>query len=204
MYNWWDKRIREGYSIFIEPIEENYTGNWEEREKYWIRHYIQMGFKLLNVSEGGCGIITVEQRSKTSRQRSIEAHQKPIVALTKDGEFYKEFSSCTEAANHFHVVMTAITNAISGFSKSACGYIWIEKASYDPNKKYKYESRLTTLTIYQFDLEGNLIQHFANLKECEQVLGLNKSQVGKAVRTKRIYKTFIFSKTPSINLQDYI
>ena len=84
-----------------------------------------MGFKLLNISEGGKGVITKEMRSKPSMQRSIDAHKKSILALDEDMNVKYEFNSIVEASNFFHKNShSAIGNALSKTTKTkkSCGY----------------------------------------------------------------------------------
>ena len=67
--------------------------------EYEICSYInEKGFDLFNLDKGGKGVITKEKRSKSSIERSVEAHQIEIIALYKNGTFYKEFNSIMEAA----------------------------------------------------------------------------------------------------------
>ena len=204
VYHWWNKRITENFQITIEPLEIDFTGDWEEREKYWIRHYRQMGFNLLNVSEGGVGIITNEQRTKSSRQRSIEAHNKSVIALTKDGKFYKEYSSCREAAKEFHTVPTAITNACkSRWSKSSHGYMWIFKSDYDPNKNYQYQAYENWPKCYKFDIFGNLLKTYSSVNNCAKTEHIDTRKLNKLIKNKLIENNFIFSSNLNINIIEY-
>lgn len=203
VYNWWRKRVKEGYAIYIEEIEAYQLNDWEAREQYWIRHYKQMGFQLLNVSQGGAGIVTKTMRSIESRQRSIDAHKIPVVALTLDGKFYKEFPSASEAANTFKCVHTAITNAISGFSKSACGYMWLQKKDYDPSKTYIYNNK-AKLVVYEFDINGVCVQRFDKIGDICQKYKFNKDMVRKYIGLKKPYKDHIFSTEPQININEYL
>ena len=94
MYSHYEK----GETIVVKQIDTCNENEWEEREKYWIKYYKDNGFDLLNISEGGKGVVTEEMRSKSSIERSIGAHCKAVVALNKDGSFYKEFESIKEAS----------------------------------------------------------------------------------------------------------
>lgn len=51
----------------------------------------------------------------------------PIIQLTKDGHFVREWRSTTVAAKAFGVVISAISNCIHGRSPSSCGFIWRKK-----------------------------------------------------------------------------
>lgn len=206
VYNWWNNRIQDGYKIIIEPIETNFSGDWESEEKYWIRHYKQMGFKLLNLSEGGAGIVTVEQRTKSSRQRSIEAHNKAVIALTKDGKFYKEYKSCMEASKDLNLCHTAITNACSNrWSRSSHGFIWVFKDQYDPNKDYSYKKTLNINCIkcYKFNSIGVLLKEYTSKQECIEENKIDGRMLTRVIENKNIYKDFIYSYSKEINLKEY-
>ena len=40
---------------FIDILEEVNNLNWQEREKYWIKHIKENGYKLTNMTDGGDG-----------------------------------------------------------------------------------------------------------------------------------------------------
>ena len=54
--NWVRKLLRNNESLKIIILEKCTELNWQEREKYWIKKYNEMGNNLVNVSEGveGC------------------------------------------------------------------------------------------------------------------------------------------------------
>ena len=194
IYNWWRKRVKQGFKIIIEPIETNFQGNWEEQEQYWIRHYKQMGFDLLNVSKGGLGVITKEQRSLDSRKRSILAHQKPVIALTLDGKFYKEFSSIKEASQEFNVVESSITNVISGFSKSSAGYLWVYKDKYNSSIDYVYNSNSHSIKCYKYTMDKELIYTYNTITQLSKEL--NRCREYTSTKLKKgdlIINNYIYS-----------
>lgn len=64
-------------------------------------------------------IITEETKQKISNN-----HKKPIIQLTIDGEFIKEYTSRNEAAIQIGISATSISNNIAGRKKSAGGFLW--------------------------------------------------------------------------------
>lgn len=196
IYNWWRKRVKQGFKIIIEPIETNFQGNWEEREQYWIRHYKQMGFNLLNISKGGAGVITKEQRSLDSRKRSSLAHQKPVIALTLEGKFYKEFSSIKEASQELNVVDSSITNVITGFSKSSAGYLWIYKDKYDPSIDYTYNSNSCNIKCYKYTVNKELVYTYNSISQLSKELNRCREYVSaKLKKGDLIINNYIYSFT---------
>lgn len=71
MYSVYEK----GGKINIEKIDECSELEWEEREQFLIQKYKDLGHKLLNIDNGGKGVITKEKRSIDSITRSVEAHK---------------------------------------------------------------------------------------------------------------------------------
>ena len=200
VYNWWRKREKEGFNIFMELID-SCVSNWEYFEKYWIRHYRQMGFKLLNVSTGGSGIVTAEQRTLSSRLRSIKGHQKAIIALSLNGDFIREFNSIQEASEIFNVSKTSLGNVLHNRSKSAGGYRWIFKSNKDaPIDIY---SRNKSKPVYQFDLNGNLQKTYWAIREFERLKGYSANGINSAISRKTVYHNAYWSFSSEIDVTQY-
>ena len=51
-------------------------------------------------------------------------HSNGVLQFSKEGEFIKEFTSVTEAAQELHCSKAAITKACQGKSKTSQGFIW--------------------------------------------------------------------------------
>ena len=54
----------------MEIVEETDEEHWEEREKYWIKYYRELGCKLVNATEGGEGV-----GIRIMQERYIEIYQ---------------------------------------------------------------------------------------------------------------------------------
>lgn len=80
-------------------------------------------------------------------------HLRPVVQLTKLGQYVAEFSSCKEAQKVMGKINSNnINQCCRGESKSAYGFIWVYKDEYDTSKDYTYKrklyaSRARSLTI---------------------------------------------------------
>lgn len=86
----WIKSVN--YSPIIELLEDNAV--WNESEIYWIEQFRQWGFRLVNSTKGGDGILghkfTTESRLKMSK--SLSKPRKPLtrnhkykISITKKG-----------------------------------------------------------------------------------------------------------------------
>ena len=95
---YWIASLRKrGLKPLLEIIEEVSFAIWQERELYWINHYIQHGHNLVNTYFGGKGVgmVPPEVRAKmalarTGKKRSPEAVAKLIASKT--GMKYKPIS----------------------------------------------------------------------------------------------------------------
>lgn len=53
--NWIKKILNEGLQPIFEVVEECSEDKWEERERFWISYYREIGFNLTNMCDGGEG-----------------------------------------------------------------------------------------------------------------------------------------------------
>ena len=158
----------------------------------------------MNIDEGGKGIITKEKRSISSIERSIKGHEIPIIALNLDGTFNMEYESAKKAAKKLGFrTDTAINNALTGRSKSAGGYLWIYKKDYDPNKIYSYDPTKRGISIFQFDLDGNLIKEWDSIAQISNIEGYSKNGIRAAIKNKRVYHNCYWSMSNIIDLSEY-
>ena len=58
--NWIKSEISKGNKIILKEVER-IIDNWQEREKYWISYFLNEGYKLVNTTEGGEGIILTDE-----------------------------------------------------------------------------------------------------------------------------------------------
>lgn len=199
-------RYLKGDKICYKQIDSCCEDEWQERERYWIAFYRNKGFKLMNIEDGGCGVITKEKRSLDSIQRSINAHKKSIVALYKNGQFFKEFDSAKSASKYFNLKScTAITNVLNGWSKSCKGFLWIHKKDYDPNKKYSYNPILNkAIKVYQFDFNGKLLKRWNSMKSIVREIGCSENGLRAAIKNNKPFHNHYWSIKDTINLNEFV
>lgn len=65
VHKWMWSKYEKGLDILVKEIDTCGENDWEDREKYWISKY-KKGGNLLNISEGGKGVIPKNARSKSS------------------------------------------------------------------------------------------------------------------------------------------
>ena len=193
-----------GDDIIITKIDECDISCWEDREKYWINHYKNLGFELMNISEGGCGVITKEMREQSSIDRSSNKHKKAIIALLKDGTFYKEFDSIKQATEELGLRShSAIGNVLKGRAKSSGGYLWVYKKDYDESLQYTYNKIEKGTKVYEFEIDGTLLNVYPSKKYFEKLDGWSFNGVQSAIKNKTIYHDHYWSTNDSIDISEY-
>ncbi len=83
----------------LEIIKEVPKKEWQEHEKFYIEYYLSLGCKLVNWGDGGEGLTYGNQ---TSFKKGHSGRK--VVAITKDGELFKEFDSGKMLSEYFDKV----------------------------------------------------------------------------------------------------
>jgi hypothetical protein len=117
--------IQEGKKPIIELIETCDYDDWENKEKFYISKYKD---NIYNQNEGGHGVVV--DRSKTSIQRSADAHKIKVLQLSKEGEVLKCHNSIREASKATKILYTNIGNVLKGRTIHAGGYHWVYESKY--------------------------------------------------------------------------
>ena len=204
VHKWMFSHYEKGDDIIITKIDECDISCWEDREKYWINHYKNLGFELMNISEGGCGVITKEMREQSSIDRSSNKHKKAIIALLKDGTFYKEFDSIKQATEELGLRShSAIGNVLKGRAKSSGGYLWVYKKDYDESLQYTYNKIEKGTKVYEFEIDGTLLNVYPSKKYFEKLDGWSFNGVQSAIKNKTIYHDHYWSTNDSIDISEY-
>lgn len=203
VHKWMYSVYEKGGKINIEKIDECSESEWEDREKSLIKKYKEEGHKLLNIDEGGKGVITADKRSIDSITRSANAHKKPVTAYNLDGSKFKDFNSLTEAADFLNGKVNNITSVLSGSTKSAYGYMWKYKSEESNINSYKKD--IPGIKVYQFDLEGNFIQEFQSKKEVIDYFNIKSQKaLTKAITNKTAYKRYFWSMSKDVDINTFI
>lgn len=175
---WFRFLNKENLLPVITLIETCTKENWEEREKYWIKQYSN----LTNIREGGRGVVV--DRDQSGKDRSVAAHKKAVVLLDKEYNFIKEFDSCDSCSKYLSISRTAICNALHGNNSVAKGHVVLYKKDYDQNDYIK-EYRGLYKTVYQYTLDGLLLNTFNSIDEAFRLIKPSKYQSGVFGAIKR-------------------
>lgn len=143
-------------------------------------------------------------REYSSIERSIKGHEKAIVALNKDGSFYKEYSSIKQATEELGLKsLSAISNVLKGRSKSSKGFMWVYKENYDPTIDYEYNINTYRIKVYEFDINGILINEYPSKSYFENLEGWSINGISAAIKDKKLYHGSYWSTQNYINIDEY-
>lgn len=159
--------------IYIDEINSLKREDWEPLETFWIEYYKFLGFTLMNIRKKGGGGPEFHT-NKTREKMSIpKPHlNRPVIQYSLDGEFIKEFDSITKASSHISKSNPSIIENCLGKRKSSYGFIWRYKEN-PLDKNFKYFKNKSNKAIIQYDLEGNFIKEWNNMKEPSDFYDIN-------------------------------
>lgn len=183
--NWIILLKKDNLKPILEIIDEVKIDEWKEKEKLYIKKYIDMGCKLVNCTEGGDGL---SYGNQTSFKKGHG--MKKIVALNlNDGSLFKIFDSAKNAIDYFDYKKPAINHVLRKKFRKSCGYTWLyydeyEKMNDDDIKKHikwaNYKKEITENSswfknkyerIYQYNLKtGELISEWNSAKDAAEKL----------------------------------
>ena len=114
----------------------------------------KMGYNMTDGGDGTSGYMMDDNRkakliqsnmrrsmSENNKKALFEAVAKPVVQLTKTGEFVKEYTAGIIAERETNIERCHIFECCNHKRASAGGFLWILKSEYDPSFKYSYEER---------------------------------------------------------------
>lgn len=128
--HWINTLLQKGFRPIIEQIDEVDDSIWEQTEQFYIQFYKDQGCKLTNISKGGAGVVTAAMRSKSSMERSIQGHKKPIYQIDSNLNIVNTWDSASDACRALGYKQANIGNAIC-YNRSAYGYFWVKVSDYD-------------------------------------------------------------------------
>lgn len=118
--------------------------------------------------------------------------------------------SLKEATEKYKLNRTSIGNVLHGRSKTCGGYYII---TYEEFKNPKFNikdfinnsnnSREKHKVIYQFTLQGDLVQGFKSKREANLTNNFNQGAIFRAIKNKTPYKNYYWSYNSVINISDY-
>lgn len=210
-----------GWDNFLhEILEENLTHKVaKEKEKYYIEKFdsYHNGYNGTFGGEGTIGMtgekctwygrhhseetkrkISEANKNKTWSEESLlkmceSKGVKPIVQLTLDGEFIKEWRSANSTKQENGYGCTSqILNCCNHKAKSAYGFYWMFLDDYEQKgfkKEMTFWNEPLKKAVNQYDLDGNLVRRFESIKEAAKELGCSDGEICHCCQKKKGKKT---------------
>jgi len=127
--NWINSLKKKSLKPRLEIIKEVPISEWHKYEKYYIAEYKKLGYNLVNYTNGGDGATL--QNNGSFKKGQISLNIKQVVALNKDGTFFREFASILQACNFLNVKTISLFNIFSKKKRFfSHNYLWLEKNYY--------------------------------------------------------------------------
>ena len=152
------------------------------KEKLWINYYdsYKKGYNnnLGGEGNGGC----------EGFKRENNPASKPVVQLSINGDFIKEWKCMTDATDFLDVKVSKICSVCKGVNKTAGGYVWVySDVYYSEDYKFKFKPHgLTKLEpVIQMDLEGNYINKYNSVLEASKSSSIKKSLIFRCCSGER-------------------
>jgi group I intron endonuclease len=161
-YRWLNKQIAEDKEYYIDILEEVNQENWQERERYWIKHVKENGFKLTNMTDGGDGNNNQVFSEKTRQLKSMK-----LKGIPRSEEVRKRISESHKGKK------------LSEETKRKLSEYWKGKPCLE-STKINFSKR-----VFQYDLEGNFIQEFPSVVASSEFLGCRKSSLSNAIKRNK-------------------
>jgi group I intron endonuclease len=109
--------------------------------------------------------------------------RKKVYQYDKNGNFLHEYISLRDTERQTGIHATSILKAIkiSGYSKSAGGYLW----SYDKMTTHPGYVGQVGVEVIQYDLNGVFIEEFISISVAAKKIGVNKSGIIRCCKGKQ-------------------
>ena len=209
VHQWMYSKYKNGFDIICKQIDQCFEDEWQEKEKYWIAYYRKIEPELLNLQNGGSGIITKEMRSIDGMERTRLASIRPVAAYDDEGNLIAKYESLTDAAKKLNISKGNISAALSGKKKHCRGYKWkyLEKKEINFNKYKKkvnpdYNKRLI---VYKFNKNNKLVKTYQSARQViRDIFGENCTASGDYFVKNIINKSILWHKYYWSTSRDFI
>lgn len=158
--NWVRSLIKVNLHPLVSLLEQVDESEWVEKEKYYIAHYKNMGYPLVNHTEGGegaSGYRHTEEFKASRRKPEHLLYRNRIRKFPTKEESYKARSERMKGINNFHTTKETIAKAA--------------QASSLVNSKAVLEWK-----------EGLVINTYKSVSSCSKITGLIDSNIARVCR----------------------
>lgn len=124
-----------------------------------------------NCTKGGDGTVGLK-KTKEQIECLKELLSKPVYQRKLDGTFIKKWNSVREISRETQYSRSNITQCCKCKTYQAYGFLWSFDESYIAKQKEREHK-----TVYQYDLDGNLIKRWESLIKIEEKLGYYQTNI---------------------------
>jgi group I intron endonuclease len=201
-YNYYGENNFEFY--ILELCEKDVL---DKREKYWIDFFDgkncqnnfnekdggKTHFELSDEAKKKCGFCNLGKHRSPKNEFKKGGHpgkefQKGLVPYNRkmvyqydlEGKFINNYNSLKEAAQKNKISSSLLSLCCNKKIKTAKGYQWRFKDENPANKIVK----INCVAVYQYDLDGNFIQKFNNIKSAADYIGVKPSVISQCLSGK--------------------
>lgn len=113
----------------------------------------------------------------------------PVVCLTLDGEFVREYKSSAEAERLDGFHNTTVLECCKGRALTCKGHQFMFKDDYEKygGKKYVKPDSVCMVPVVQCDMGGNFIAKYKSVQDASKMTGVRRSTISGAITG--VYKT---------------
>lgn len=107
----------------------------------------------------------------------------PVVCLTLDGEFVREYNSSAEAERLDGFTNTTVLECCKGKALTCKGHQFMFKDDYEKNgsKKYVKPDVWNMTPVIQCDMDGNFIARYKSVQDASVITGARRSTISGAI-----------------------
>lgn len=202
--NWIKSELEKGNKILINELEVVNESNWQECEKYWIEQFKQWGYKLVNTTEGGDGLILtkelIDKRNKTRISNTTNKYQEFYIKYNIkeiDGLWtaQRECYNCHKIMNYESQTRSSLFNNLRRVEREnrKCYYcnnsgeknhFFGKKLNDGKLKQERYGKK-----ILQYDLLDNLIAEYNSIHEASTITKIDRKSISNCAKGVKSFNT---------------
>lgn len=179
--NWIKSLVNQGLKPLIEEIDNCTWENSSELEIYYIQYYKSIGCKLINLTNGGEGILGLkytEQRINNLK-KALRKNSKKVYQYDLNGNFIKEWINAKEASEETGLIYANIIHCCTSLKKSHGNFIW----SYDFKTISPYFiNRTTNKKVKLINIETNECLIYNSISDACRDLNIFNSNAVKCLK----------------------
>jgi group I intron endonuclease len=171
--NWLKGLKQKGLTAKIEVLEIVYSDNWVDEERFYITYFRFLGFRLLNICDGGEGITFTQEikdkisKSNTGKIRSRETKER-LSRLNKIG------ANGTKGRPHSEEHKRYLSIKLKGHAVSESTKPLISASLFHKRK-----------AIIQLDMDGNILKEWPSITQASEITQVSKGHIIKCCKEKK-------------------